>query len=171
MTARAFEDSTASATSGSRDTRQLRHVRSVRARPPAPGNRAPMSWAPGTQEPDRPACSLTRPARNSPKTGTPEYTDCYRQALIDNVDAVAGAIDIIEQAGLLTCVASSGSHRRCRWLSARPVWSIGSRAGSSARRITVRPLERRSISRSSNAVCVDHPLGCRRCSRERHRSE
>lgn len=44
-----------------------------------------------------------------------EYTDRYRQALADDVEAVTGvaaAIDIIEHAGLLTCVASSGSHQK-----------------------------------------------------------
>ena len=44
-----------------------------------------------------------------------EYTDRYRRALAEDVEAVAGvaaAIDMIEQAGLLTCVASSGSHEK-----------------------------------------------------------
>lgn len=44
-----------------------------------------------------------------------EYTDRYRRALAEDVEAVAGvaaAIDAIEQAGLTTCVASSGSHQK-----------------------------------------------------------
>jgi len=44
-----------------------------------------------------------------------EYTDRYRRTLAENVEAVAGvaaAIDIIERAGLATCVASSGSHHK-----------------------------------------------------------
>ena len=44
-----------------------------------------------------------------------EYTDRYRHTLAEDVEAVAGvaaAIDIIEQAGLSTCVASSGSHHK-----------------------------------------------------------
>jgi HAD superfamily hydrolase (TIGR01509 family) len=44
-----------------------------------------------------------------------EYTDRYRRALAEDVEAVAGvaaAIDIIEKAGLLTCVASSGGHQK-----------------------------------------------------------
>jgi HAD superfamily hydrolase (TIGR01509 family) len=44
-----------------------------------------------------------------------EYTDRYRRALAEDAEAVAGvaaAIDMIEQAGLLTCVASSGSHEK-----------------------------------------------------------
>lgn len=44
-----------------------------------------------------------------------EYADRYRRALAEDVEAVPGvaaAIDVIEQAGLLTCVASSGSHEK-----------------------------------------------------------
>jgi HAD superfamily hydrolase (TIGR01509 family) len=44
-----------------------------------------------------------------------EYTDRYRKALAEDVEAVSGvaaAIDAIEQAGLVTCVASSGSHQK-----------------------------------------------------------
>jgi HAD superfamily hydrolase (TIGR01509 family) len=44
-----------------------------------------------------------------------EYTDRYRQVLVDDVEAVLGvavAIDAIERSGLLTCVASSGSHQK-----------------------------------------------------------
>jgi HAD superfamily hydrolase (TIGR01509 family) len=44
-----------------------------------------------------------------------EYTERYRAALADEVEAVPGvaaAIDAIEQAGILTCVASSGSHEK-----------------------------------------------------------
>ena len=44
-----------------------------------------------------------------------EYTDRYRRALaedVEAVDGVAAAIDMIEQAGLVTCVASSGSHHK-----------------------------------------------------------
>jgi HAD superfamily hydrolase (TIGR01509 family) len=44
-----------------------------------------------------------------------EYTDRYRRALADDVEAVPGvatAIDAIERAGLSTCVASSGSHQK-----------------------------------------------------------
>jgi HAD superfamily hydrolase (TIGR01509 family) len=44
-----------------------------------------------------------------------EYTDRYREALareIRAVPGVAGAIDAIEQAGIATCVASSGSHEK-----------------------------------------------------------
>lgn len=42
-----------------------------------------------------------------------EYTDRYRHALASDLEAVPGvklAIDAIEQAGVATCVASSGSH-------------------------------------------------------------
>lgn len=44
-----------------------------------------------------------------------EYTDRYRQALARDLEAVPGvgqAIDAIEQAGIATCVASSGSHQK-----------------------------------------------------------
>lgn len=44
-----------------------------------------------------------------------EYTDRYRQALARDLQAVPGvgrAIDVIEQAGIRTCVASSGSHQK-----------------------------------------------------------
>ena len=44
-----------------------------------------------------------------------EYTDRYRRALAEDVEAVAGvaeALDAIERAGLSTCVASSGSHQK-----------------------------------------------------------
>ena len=44
-----------------------------------------------------------------------EYTDRYRRALAELVEAVPGvaaAIDAIEQAGIATCVASSGSHQK-----------------------------------------------------------
>lgn len=44
-----------------------------------------------------------------------EYTSRYREALEHDLDAVPGvarAIDEIEQAGLATCVASSGSHQK-----------------------------------------------------------
>ena len=44
-----------------------------------------------------------------------EYTDRYRRALAEDVEAVPGvaaAIDAIEAAGLATCVASSGSHEK-----------------------------------------------------------
>ena len=44
-----------------------------------------------------------------------EYSDRYRQTIAENVEPVTGistAIDIIEQSGLLTCVASSGSHEK-----------------------------------------------------------
>jgi HAD superfamily hydrolase (TIGR01509 family) len=44
-----------------------------------------------------------------------EYTDRYREALARDLDAVPGvaeAVDAIEQAGLATCVASSGSHEK-----------------------------------------------------------
>lgn len=43
------------------------------------------------------------------------YSDRYRRVLAEEVEAVpgvAGAIDAIERAGLATCVASSGSHRK-----------------------------------------------------------
>lgn len=45
----------------------------------------------------------------------PAYSDRYRRVLAEEVKAVpgvAGAIDAIERAGLATCVASSGSHRK-----------------------------------------------------------
>lgn len=44
-----------------------------------------------------------------------KYTDRYRQALARDLQAVPGvkrAIDAIEQAGIRTCVASSGSHQK-----------------------------------------------------------
>ena len=44
-----------------------------------------------------------------------EYTDRYRRALADGIEAVPGvatAIDAVERAGLATCVASSGSHQK-----------------------------------------------------------
>lgn len=44
-----------------------------------------------------------------------EYTDRYRDALERDLEAVPGverAIDVIEQAGIPTCVASSGSHQK-----------------------------------------------------------
>ncbi len=44
-----------------------------------------------------------------------EYTDRCRRALADNLEAVPGvveAVDAVEQAGLATCVASSGSHEK-----------------------------------------------------------
>lgn len=44
-----------------------------------------------------------------------EYTERYRDALARDLEAVSGvaaAIDAIEQAGLATCVASSGSHQK-----------------------------------------------------------
>ena len=44
-----------------------------------------------------------------------EYTDRYRRALAEDVEAVAGvaeALDAIERGGLSTCVASSGSHQK-----------------------------------------------------------
>jgi HAD superfamily hydrolase (TIGR01509 family) len=44
-----------------------------------------------------------------------EYTDRYRQALGHDLEAVPGvaeAVAAIEQAGLATCVASSGSHEK-----------------------------------------------------------
>jgi HAD superfamily hydrolase (TIGR01509 family) len=44
-----------------------------------------------------------------------EYTQRYRDALARDLEAVpgvAGAIDAVEQAGLATCVASSGSHEK-----------------------------------------------------------
>jgi len=44
-----------------------------------------------------------------------EYTDRYRTALAEHVEAVPGvaaAIDAIEHAGVATCVASSGSHQK-----------------------------------------------------------
>ena len=44
-----------------------------------------------------------------------EYTDRYREALASDLEAVPGvtrAIDAIEQAGIATCVASSGSHQK-----------------------------------------------------------
>jgi HAD superfamily hydrolase (TIGR01509 family) len=44
-----------------------------------------------------------------------EYTDRYRAALERDLEAVPGveqAIDDIEQAGIATCVASSGSHQK-----------------------------------------------------------
>jgi HAD superfamily hydrolase (TIGR01509 family) len=42
-----------------------------------------------------------------------EYTERYRRALAEDVEAVMGvaaAVDAVERAGLVTCVASSGSH-------------------------------------------------------------
>ncbi len=44
-----------------------------------------------------------------------EYADRYQKALAEDVEAVSGvaaAIDAIERAGLVTCVASSGSHQK-----------------------------------------------------------
>ncbi len=44
-----------------------------------------------------------------------EYTDRYRGALAGDLEAVPGvaeAVDAVEQAGLATCVASSGSHEK-----------------------------------------------------------
>ena len=44
-----------------------------------------------------------------------EYTDRYRRALAEEVEAVphvGPAIDALERAGLATCVASSGSHQK-----------------------------------------------------------
>lgn len=44
-----------------------------------------------------------------------EYTERYREALARDLQAVEGvaqAVDAIEQAGLATCVASSGSHEK-----------------------------------------------------------
>jgi HAD superfamily hydrolase (TIGR01509 family) len=44
-----------------------------------------------------------------------EYTDRYRSALANDLEAIPGvaaAIDAIERAGLATCVASSGSHQK-----------------------------------------------------------
>jgi HAD superfamily hydrolase (TIGR01509 family) len=44
-----------------------------------------------------------------------EYTHRYREALARDLEAVEGvaqAVDAIEQAGLATCVASSGSHEK-----------------------------------------------------------
>lgn len=44
-----------------------------------------------------------------------QYTDRYREALARDLEAVPGverAIDAIEQAGIATCVASSGSHQK-----------------------------------------------------------
>mgnify|MGYP003134636382 CR=1 FL=1 len=44
-----------------------------------------------------------------------EYTHRYREALAHDLEAVPGverAIDVIEQAGIATCVASSGSHQK-----------------------------------------------------------
>ncbi len=46
-----------------------------------------------------------------------EYTDRYRAALASDLRAVPGvadAIDAVEAAGLMTCVASSGSHEKMR---------------------------------------------------------
>jgi HAD superfamily hydrolase (TIGR01509 family) len=44
-----------------------------------------------------------------------EYTDRYRSALANDLEAIPGvaaAIDAIERTGLATCVASSGSHQK-----------------------------------------------------------
>lgn len=44
-----------------------------------------------------------------------EYTERYQEALARDLEAVQGvaqAVDAIEQAGLATCVASSGSHQK-----------------------------------------------------------
>ena len=44
-----------------------------------------------------------------------EYTDRYRDALANDIEAVPGvadAVDAIEHAGVATCVASSGSHEK-----------------------------------------------------------
>ncbi len=52
-----------------------------------------------------------------------EYTDRYRRAFAEDVEAVAGvaaAIDSIEQAGLSTCVASSGSHQKMALIEDSP---------------------------------------------------
>jgi HAD superfamily hydrolase (TIGR01509 family) len=103
-----------------------------------------------------------------------EYTERYREALardLEAVPSVAEAVDAIEQAGIATCVASSGSHEKMALtlgktgLLARFAGRIYSAtdpevaAGKPAPDLFLHAAERMGVDPSRCAVVEDSPFG------------
>lgn len=103
-----------------------------------------------------------------------EYTDRYRRALAESLEAIPGvaeAIDAIEASGLATCVASSGSHQKMALTLGRTglherfagrIYSATDpevSAGKPAPDLFLHAAERMGVDPSRCAVIEDSPYG------------